>query len=205
MSPSATADDGAGIDTIGSLSDPLSCMSSIASLVSLLALAYRVEDPPPAQQARLTTLRRTVLGPSDAKRRRDGDALAASFLRFLSPVLSGRAGMDDFQTAVGALADPANFRDFWTLDGRNLIRDVVEGHVPPPPSAAPSSFQELLAGGPARRVALGLDSRAIYLVPAEAEPGDELWLDGDGARMIVRRFLHSGRSVVVGGAFRDRK
>lgn len=118
------------IDTISGLSDPLSSMSSISSLVPLLTIAYQAQAQAqsPSKQERLLTLLHTMsLAPiPDAPKSYTREELINSFIHLLNPVLSGMAGMDDFEAAVEGFSNPDDFCDFWTLDGRNLMRDFIQ-------------------------------------------------------------------------------
>ncbi|KJZ77163.1 hypothetical protein HIM_03484 [Hirsutella minnesotensis 3608] len=115
MSSSAAQQGTLASDTIESLSDPLACTSSIDSLVSLLAIAFRAKVHRTCQGERLSNLMHTMSLPLPAKR--DGGAYLSSFIHFLSPVLNGLAGMQDFATAVEGLSQPEDFRKFGASKG----------------------------------------------------------------------------------------
>ncbi|RDA90163.1 hypothetical protein CP533_0524 [Ophiocordyceps camponoti-saundersi (nom. inval.)] len=205
MPPSAEPLQGTSIDTIGRLSDPLADTSSIDPLVSLLALAYHQEVGP--EGSRLATLMHTMTAPSPssssaAPRSQD---LVKAFIEFLSPILGGLAGLSDFSDAVDAVSHPDDFRDFWTLNGQNLIRDVVagDGQGEPPVPAVP--FLDTFVEDPSRRVALGLESGVLSLVPAEAKTDDELWQEHASSPILVRRRAPNGGWTIIGQALIHRK
>lgn len=182
MSPATSV----SIDTIDRLSDPLASMSSLPSLVSLLALAYLARVPPPEEQERLTTLMHTISPAPTVQPARQ--IYVDSFVRFLSPVLNGLAGLKDFTEAVGAYAEPEDFRDFWALEGRNLIKDVVGGSAHTGAAMlTDASFLDVFVKDASLRIALGRRTRALALVPADAEPGDVLWQEAVGGPLTVRR------------------
>ena len=187
MSPSSIHDESVLVDAISLLSDPLSSMSSLSSLVTLLKLAYIARDPPPAEQGRLTTLMRT-LSPEPRPRRAktySPDDAAESFINFLSPVLNGMAGMQEFEATVDGFAQPDNFRDFWTFHGHNLIRDMSTGDAQFHTKKGANSFLDVFCRDQSCRVALGRNTGCLMLVPGQAELGDEVWL-ADGALRLIR-------------------
>ncbi|KAM4056604.1 hypothetical protein HRG_003473 [Hirsutella rhossiliensis] len=158
-------------------------MSSLTPLVSLLALAYQARGPPPE---RLATLMHAMSPAPTAEHSRQ--EYVSSFVRLLSPVLNGLAGLKDFTEAVGAYSEPEDFRGFWTLEGRNLIKEVVGGSAHMGAAMATNvSFLDVFVKDTSRRIALGRKTRALALVPADAEPGDELWLEADEESPAVRR------------------
>ncbi|KAJ4178896.1 hypothetical protein NW759_017323 [Fusarium solani] len=126
------------IDSIASLSDPLSSMSSIFSLVSLLTMAYQVRTPLPSVQDRLLALLHTMSPALRTEEQTRSDPFSGysreeilnSFIHFLSPVLNGMAGMLELLSAVDAFSRPEDFRQFWTLERSNLIRDFIESGGP---------------------------------------------------------------------------
>ncbi|PFH55756.1 hypothetical protein XA68_17683 [Ophiocordyceps unilateralis] len=197
--PSAMPLQGVSIDAIGRLSDPIAAMSSIDSLVSLLALAYQQVGP---GRDRLAMLMHTMSAPSPQDRPHE---LVGAFVEFLNPILGGLAGLSDFSEAVDAVSHPDRFRDFWTLDGQNLMRDIVAGHGDGEPPVPGVSFLDAFVRDTGRRVALGLESRVLSLVPAEAEPGDELWQERASTPILVRRRTSNGGWTIIGHAFIHRK
>ncbi|KAL6852673.1 hypothetical protein ACO1O0_007221 [Amphichorda felina] len=193
MLPPATDNYGIFQDTIAGLSEPLSSLNSLSPLVSLLALAYQTETPSPSCQDRLSSLMYT-LAPSPADHY-SHEELRCSFTRLLRPVLSGMTGLREFQEAVGASSDPGGFRDFWRLQGRNLIRDLVQfvGNPDGGDEASPGAdvpFLDAFVADLGCRVALGLDRGQLILVPGEAKAGDDVRL---------RLVLHHDRAM----AFRE--
>ncbi|KAF4508540.1 hypothetical protein G6O67_004902 [Ophiocordyceps sinensis] len=133
------------------------------------------------------------------------------FVHFLSPVLNGLAGLEEFTEAVGAYSEPKDFRDFWMLGGRNLIKEVVgvnalTGAV----MATHVSFLDVFVKDTSCRIALSRKSRALALVSGDAEPGDELWQEANEESPTERRASDMGgqgpmgeeincRQCIVGG------
>lgn len=189
MSPSSTHDESTLIDAIGALSDPLSSMSSLSSLVSLLKLAYNVRDPPPSKQGRLTTLMRTISPeprPLKAKTY-SKDETIDSFINFLSPVLNGMAGMQDFEAAVDGFSQPDNFRDFWIYEGHNLIKDMSSGDSHGHTTKGSDTFLDVFCRDLSCRVAFGRDTGCLMLVPGHAEVQDEVWPGKDESLRLMRK------------------
>ncbi|KAI9147779.1 hypothetical protein HJFPF1_12810 [Paramyrothecium foliicola] len=188
MSPSALKHEESTMDSISKLSDPLSSMSSLSSLVSLLALAYNIRDPSPSKQGRLTTLLKTISPePRPPKSRTySNDEMIDSFVNFLSPVLNGMAGMEDFEAAVDGFSQPDNFRDFWTFEGHNLIRDMSEGDSHGHVMKGSDTFLDVFSKDLSCRVAYGRDTGRLILVPGAAELQDEIRLGEDGKLKLVR-------------------
>ncbi|PHH77968.1 hypothetical protein CDD80_7539 [Ophiocordyceps camponoti-rufipedis] len=203
MPPSTTLLQGVSIDAIGRLSDPLAAMSSIDPLVSLLALAYQQQHGP--GRDRLATLMHTMSAPSPPPPQRCPPELVRAFVDFLTPILGGLAGLSDFSDAVDANSQPEGFRDFWTLDGQNLLHDVVAGSGQDAPPIASVSFIDAFVGDTGCRIALGQESRVLSLVPAQAEPGDELWQEHASSPILVRRRARNGGWTIIGHAFIHRR
>ncbi|RCI13044.1 hypothetical protein L249_0078 [Ophiocordyceps polyrhachis-furcata BCC 54312] len=206
MPSSAKPLQGVSIDAIDRLSDPLASTSSIDPLVSLLALAYHQQVGPEGD--RLASLMHTMTGSSSSSSSSappHSQELVMTFIEFLSPILGGLAGLSDFSDAVDAVSNPDGFCDFWTLNGQNLIRDVVagDGHGGSPIPAV--SFLDAYVEDTSRRVALGLESGALSLVPAEAKPGDELWQECASSPTLVRRRSPNGGWNVIGKALIHRQ
>ena len=205
MSPSAILDEGVLMDTIGSISEPLSSMSTITPLVSLLTLAYQAKVPPPLEQERLVTLMQIMSAPPrpEALKEHSHVEFLGSFMNFLSPVLNGMAGMEDFEAAVGAFSQPEGFRDFWTLDGSNLIRDFIEGDAHE--RAVKGSglpFLDVFVKDKSRRVALSQEGGMLLSVPGNAESGDEVWRgNGDAQMIMLRRRRGGGSGECIGEVF----
>lgn len=197
------------MDTIGSISEPLSSMSSITPLVSLLTLAYQAKVPPPSEQERLATLMHTMSAPPPLEDRKgySHDEFLSSFINFLSPVLNGMAGMRDFEAAVGAFSQPEDFRDFWTLEGRNLIKDSVEGGARGRVAkGSDMPFLDVFVKDKSRRIALSKDGGMLRLVPGDARPGDEVRRGNGNTQMtVLQRRRGDGNGEVVGEVFAYRQ
>lgn len=182
-------------------------MSSISPLVSLLTLAYQVQTPSPSVQERLVTLRETISpssSPSTSKSY-SHDELVNSFINFLSPILNGMAGLGDFESAVGAFARPDDFRQFWTLEGRNLIRESIAG----PPNGLSRKgcdlpFLDTFVKDVSCRVGIGADTGMLVLVPGCAQVGDQMWWKHEEQCVVVFRD-EEGRIDDVGEARLDQK
>ncbi|KAF5018811.1 hypothetical protein F66182_9204 [Fusarium sp. NRRL 66182] len=181
------------IDSIASLSDPLSAMTSTFSLVSLLTMAYQVRTPLPSNQERLLTLLNTM---SPALRteadlaasRYSREEILNSFIHFLSPVLNGMAGMLELLTNVDAFSRPEDFRQFWSLERSNLIRDFVESGGPlRGMQGYDVPFLEAFVKDSSCRIALGSNNGMLLLVPGDAEVGDDVWWNEDEQRLTVSR------------------
>lgn len=201
------------VDSIENISDPLSSMSSVFSLIYLLTLAYQVRTPVPAAQERLLTLLNTmspVLRPgNDDKNASDSSSISSSstsssgysrgeilnsFVHFLSPVLNGMAGMLELLSAVDAFSRPQDFRDFWSLEQSNLIRDFIESGGPlRGMEGYDVPFLESFVQDPSCRIALGKDKGMLLLVPGDAEVGDDVWWDQRDERLSVTR----ARNLIV--------
>ena len=184
------------IDSIASLSDPLSSMSSIFSLVSLLTMAYQVRTPLPSVQDRLLTLLHTMSPALRTEEQTRSDAFSGysreeilnSFIHFLSPVLNGMAGMLELLSAVDAFARPEDFRQFWTLERSNLIRDFIESGGPlRGMQGYDVPFLEAFVKDSSCRICLGKNQGMLLLVPGDAEVGDYVWWDEDEQRLTVSR------------------
>ncbi|KAI8671107.1 hypothetical protein NW754_006644 [Fusarium falciforme] len=184
------------IDNIATLSDPLSSMSSIFSLVSLLTMAYQVRTPQPSVQQRLLTLLNTM-SPAlttgtqttpDSPRGYSREEILNSFVHFLSPVLNGMAGMLELLSAVDAFSRPEDFRQFWSLERSNLIRDFIESGGPlRGMEGYDVPFLEAFVKDSSCRIALGKNQGMLLLVPGDAEVGDDVWWDEDEQRLTVSR------------------
>ncbi|KAM0434680.1 hypothetical protein ACHAPT_003779 [Fusarium lateritium] len=181
------------IDNIASLSDPLSSMSSIFSLVSLLTMAYQVRTPQPLVQERLLTLLNTM-SPAlttehqTTSERYSREEILNSFVHFLSPVLNGMAGMLELLSAVDAFSRPEDFRQFWSLERSNLIRDFIESGGPlRGMEGYDVPFLEAFVKDSSCRIALGRNKGMLLLVPGDAEVGDHVWWDEDEQRLTVSR------------------
>ncbi|KAH7322885.1 hypothetical protein B0I35DRAFT_426669 [Stachybotrys elegans] len=203
MSPSATIQQKPrrALDTITEPTEPLSSMSSISSLVALLVLAYKVKIPPHSHRERLSTLMKTMTpdGPGEYTH----DELLLSFIRFLSPVLQGMAGMEDFQSAVEAFTQPDDYRDFWTIEGHNLVREVIEGDgCPVFAQGSDKDFLEVFVKDPSRRIAYGRGTGCLILVPSSSTTGDMLWGQDDFTDLEVIRESGDARKS-IGHAFVD--
>ncbi|RDA85208.1 hypothetical protein CP532_3294 [Ophiocordyceps camponoti-leonardi (nom. inval.)] len=203
MPSSAKPSQGVSIDAIDRLSDPLADTSSIDPLVSLLVLAYHQHVGP--EEDRLATLMHTMTGSSSSPPPPHSQKLVMTFIDFLSPILGGLAGLSDFSDAVDVVSHPDGFRDFWTLNGQNLIHDVVASDGQGEPPIAAVSFLDAFVEDTSRRVALGLESGALSLVPAEAKPGDELWQERASSPILVRRCSANGDWTVIGQALIHRQ
>ena len=191
MSPSAILPENVSHDTVHVLSEPLCAMQSITPLVSLLAMTYnsRPAGSRPGGHAgdRLSSLMHTMssrVTPSLKHKQgkfQSHEALRNSFVRLLSPVLNGMAGLQDFEDAVGASSNPEDFRDFWTLEGHNLIRDwVKDGGLAGTSPGADMVFLDTFVGDHSCRVALGRDARALVLVSGDTRVGDSMVLKAVG-------------------------
>ncbi|KAH7272316.1 hypothetical protein FSOLCH5_007226 [Fusarium solani] len=184
------------IDNIATLSDPLSSMSSIFSLVSLLTMAYQVRTPQPSVQQRLLTLLNTM-SPAlttgtqttpGSPRGYSREEILNSFVHFLSPVLNGMAGMLELLSAVDAFSRPEDFRQFWSLERSNLIRDFIESGGPlRGMEGYDVPFLEAFVKDSSCRIALGKNQGMLLLVPGDAEVGDDVWWDEDEQRLTVSR------------------
>ncbi|KAI5462343.1 hypothetical protein BGZ63DRAFT_423607 [Mariannaea sp. PMI_226] len=188
------------VDSIANLSDPLSSMSSMFSLVYLLTLAYQVRTPLPADQERLLTLMQTMTmsptstpleerRPSTTDRPYTRQEITNSFIHFLSPVLNGMAGMLELLSSVDAFSRPEDFREFWSLDRSNLIRDFIESGGPLRRclEGYDVPFLEAFVQDPTCRIALGKNAGALMLVPGDAQVGDDVWWDEEEERFTVTR------------------
>ncbi|KAK7433392.1 hypothetical protein QQZ08_000332 [Neonectria magnoliae] len=185
------------IDSIVGLSAPLSDMSDIFSLVSLLALAYKVRTPLSSVQERLVTLMHTMspasrpldqqTAPTTSKRYSREEVLN-SFIHFLSPVLNGMAGMHTFLSATNAYSRPEDFRQFWDLEGCNLIKEFIESGGPPRSlQGYDVPFLKALVQDQTFRIALGKNNGVLLLVPGDAQVGDDVWWDDEAQRLAVSR------------------
>ncbi|CAM1504260.1 Fc.00g018510.m01.CDS01 [Cosmosporella sp. VM-42] len=184
------------VDTIASLSDPLSSMSSIVSLVSLLSLAYQVRTPMPCVQERLLTLMQTMSPSATSIRENTSQELEGysheevlnSFIQFLNPVLNGMAGMIDFLSAVDAFSRPEEFREFWSLEDSNLIKEFIEVGGPfRAMKGCDVPFLKAFVKDSSCRIGLGRDKAMLMLVPGDAQVGDDVWMEDSEHRLTVSR------------------
>lgn len=192
-------------DHIEAVSEPLSCMDSISPLVSLLALCYKCRVPAEKLTThidththdhdhhapdRLSTLMNTMAQSPECSTHRH-EEMHNSFIRLLSPILSGFAGQSDFAEAVGAFSAPDEFRDFWTFQGRNLIRDFVQGEGGGRGTRGSElPFVPVFVSRPSYRIALTRDHRGLLLVPGKAQAGDAIFgaiVSGENRHFVVRR------------------
>ncbi|GKT48482.1 uncharacterized protein ColSpa_08663 [Colletotrichum spaethianum] len=155
-----------------------------------------MRSPSPDEECHMNTLIRTLSGDSLNKTTTDRypqgftrDQIVLSFSRFLSPVLNGLAGLGDFEKAVGAGEDPESFRQFWTLDDRNLLTDAMSSTGPLAPTADTEvPFLETFVKDKSRRLALTQDHGALVLVPNQTRAGDEVWrMSRESSLVVVRR------------------
>jgi hypothetical protein len=186
---------GTHIDTISEVSAELSSMDEVSQLVKLLAMVFKLRYPSPSNQCHLGSLVKTLtadcLESVSAAEHRDGftdEEAVQYFQRFLSPVLDGLAGLGELEEAVGASIDPLGFRQFWALDGRNMLSESVTGELLRPIGLDPeTTFINTFIQGNGRRLALTRDRGALALVPGSAKPGDELWILANGNLPFVLR------------------
>lgn len=211
MTPSATSstDESVQFDTIESLSEPLSSTDSLSPLVSLLAISYQCKPTlagtnkaAPHGPERLSALMHAM---SPACKTHQHEEMHNSFIRFLTPVLSGMAGLSEFEEAVGAFSDGDDFREFWTFQGRNLIRDVLGTGSDRAGDRKGSElpFVDIFVKDPTCRIALGKNERSLMLVPSKTTVDDEIWQTGSPggrARFKVVRNNETGHEVDVGEA-----
>ncbi|KAH6899803.1 hypothetical protein B0T10DRAFT_468821 [Thelonectria olida] len=210
------------IDSISSLSDPLSSMSSMFSLVYLLTLAYQVRTPLPSNQERLLTLMHTMTMSPPASKRHEQQPVPSnshadrtyargeilnSFIHFLSPVLNGMAGMLELLQAVDAFSKPEDFREFWSLEGSNLIREFIEsgGPLRRCMEGYDVPFLDAFVQDPTCRIALG-KNKGLLLVPGDAKVGDSVWWDEEDECFTVSRqgedAMNTGEARLEDGSWR---
>lgn len=128
---------------------------------------------------------------------RDPETRLGSYIRFLSPVLNGFAGMSDFEASINAFSTPKDFRQFWDLEGKNLIEEFVsDGGAQRMIKGSDVPFLEEFVGDTKRRVGL-TEKGLIVLVEEGTEVGDEVWEEAGGLR--VKR----GKEKDVGEAYID--
>ncbi|OHW99564.1 hypothetical protein CSPAE12_01717 [Colletotrichum incanum] len=186
---------GTYVDTVVAISEELTHMKELLPLVKLLSLVYKMRSPSPDEECHMNTLMRTLSGDSLNKTTTDRhpqgftrDEIVQSFSRFLSPVLNGLTGLGDFEQAVGAGEDPESFRQFWTLDDRNLLTDAMSGSGPlAATTETETPFLETFVKGKNRRLALTQDHGALVLVPNQTRAGDEVWMMSRGSSLVVIR------------------
>ncbi|KAM0346896.1 hypothetical protein ACHAPU_005236 [Fusarium lateritium] len=181
------------VDSIATISDPLSSMSSIFPLISLLTMTYHVRTPPHSNQERLLTLLNTMapglLAEADSPfSQYSREEVLNSFVHFLSPVLNGMAGMLELLTNVDAFSRPEDFRQFWSLERSNLIRDFVESGGPlRGMQGYDVPFLKTFVTDSSCRIALGSNKGMLLLVPGDAEVGDDVWWDEHEQRLTVSK------------------
>ncbi|PHH76850.1 hypothetical protein CDD82_3782 [Ophiocordyceps australis] len=196
MSPSATRD---VLDRIDIMSAPLCCMSSIAPLVSLLAIAFQARQM--QEPKRLANLMHTMSLPRQDNKV-NHDVFVSSFIRLLSPVLNGKAGLDEVVTALGALQQPVNFCAFWTLDGENLIKQAADGGAHAGfLESVKAPFLDVFVHDASCRIGLTCNEGCLVLVPGHAQCGDELWETDRGSHLTARRRGAGGMYEMIGEAF----
>jgi hypothetical protein len=168
------------IDTIEAVSEPLSKMTSISALVQLLVMTYQVRVPAFSSRDRLYTLMHTMAAVTPlplAARACTLEDFRNSFIRLLSPVLNGLAGLYEFADAVDQFASPEDFRDFWTLQGRDLLREfVMDGCNGGAIEGMDVPFLDTFIQNQDYRVALGRRKGILALVPENTKAGDRLVL-----------------------------
>ncbi|KAF5677910.1 hypothetical protein FHETE_1430 [Fusarium heterosporum] len=181
------------VDSIATISEPLSSMSSIFPLISLLTMTYHVRTPQPSSQERLLTLLNTMspalMAEADSPFSQfSREEILNSFVHFLSPVLNGMAGMLELLTNVDAFSRPEDFRQFWSLERSNLIRDFVESGGPlRGMQGYDVPFLKTFVKDSSCRIALGSNKGMLLLVPGDAEVGDDVWWDEDEQRLTVSK------------------
>ncbi|KAI6780801.1 uncharacterized protein J7T54_001109 [Emericellopsis cladophorae] len=180
MSPSALNSTVETTQIIIRLSSPLAELSTLTPLVDLLALTHAVTVPSPLKQSRLSTLLHTLSADpcpsssSPSALHSEAEKLN-SFIRFLSPVLNGMAGLREFEAAIDLRDDdPQDFRDFWTLEDRNLIKEYVEdGQVGGSSPGSEKVFLDAYVRDVSRRVALSQEGR-LMLVDGHRKVGEQV-------------------------------
>ncbi|KFA75849.1 hypothetical protein S40288_01933 [Stachybotrys chartarum IBT 40288] len=200
MSPSAlTEDKPVFLDTISEVTDGLDTMTTVSELVSLLTLAYKTRIPPAAKRARLATLMHTMASTShnQSVKASSHDELLSSFVCFLTPVLSGMAGLEEFQTAVEAFAKPDDFRDFWTIEGHNLIKEIIGGDgYQNAIKSSDTPFLGAFVKDSSCKIGLGRNTGCLFLLPGNSALEDEAWIrDGDGQPSVLRRMGNEWNNI----------
>ncbi|KAK1982216.1 hypothetical protein LZ30DRAFT_749482 [Colletotrichum cereale] len=186
---------GTYVDTVVAISEELGHMEDLLPLVKLLSLVYKMRSPSPDEECHMNALMRTLSGDGLNRTTTDGrpqgftrDEVVQSFHRLLGPVLTGLAGLGDFEQAVGAGQDPESFRQFWALDDRNLLTDAMSGTgALAATSGMGVNFLETFVADKSRRLALTQDHRALVLVSNRTRVGDEVWRMSRGSSLIVIR------------------
>lgn len=96
--------------------------------------------------------------------------------------------MEDFESAVGAFSKPGEFREFWDLDGKNLITEFVSGGGSQRTvTGGDVAFLERFVEDAGKRVALTGKMGMLVLVPGESEVGDGVWDVPSVDGVVVRR------------------
>jgi len=197
MSPSAITQTTSqvGEETVVELSPSLNELSSLDPLISLLAITYRTKTPSPLKQDRLLTLMHTLAEPSCCKLYAH-EEIRNSFIRFLSPVLNGMAGLQDFEKAVSAemREDPEGFRSFWQLEERNLFQEMVQnGFMGGASPGADVVFLDTFVSEDAKstsRIALSRDG-TLLKVDGSCNVGDKVMVCKDDNPIEGRVVYHA--------------
>ena len=175
----ATLDDKATAmkESICEVSDALGNMESLSPLVKLLTIAYQCRSPAYSEQERLLTLLKTMATDPSASSTSSYThrQYINSYKHFLSPVLNGMAGLQEFEASVGALDHPGDFRDFWMLEGDNLIQQFVEGNGSESVTIIEGSdlpFLDTFVTDKTSLLALSRETGCLKLVSGEAQVGD---------------------------------
>lgn len=180
------------VDTIAQLSEPLKETTSLSPLVHLLTLAYQVKIPPRSKQERLVTLLNTITqaanSSSSPPSNSDPEIRTGSYIRYLSPVLNGFAGMEDFEAAVGAFSEPGEFREFWELDGKNLITEFVsDGGSQRMLGGSDVPFLDKFVRDSSMRIGLTKRDAMLVLVPGTTEVGDAVSTEANSGVVSIQR------------------
>lgn len=86
--------------------------------------------------------------------------------------------MIDFLDAVDAFSRPEDFRDFWSLEGSNLITEFIEEGGPyRVMNGCDIPFVKAFVVDSSCRIALGRDKSMLMLVPGDAKIGDDVWMN----------------------------
>ncbi|KAL2210900.1 hypothetical protein CC79DRAFT_1331292 [Sarocladium strictum] len=111
--------------------------------------------------------------------------------------------MEEFESSVGAFSKPGEFREFWDLDGKNLITEFVsDGGSQRMVTGSDVVFLERFVEDAGRRVALTGKTGMLVLVPGESEVGDGVW-DVPGVDGVVVRRGDGEEARDVGSAYVD--
>lgn len=96
--------------------------------------------------------------------------------------------MEDFEAAVGAFSQPGEFREFWDLEGKNLITEFVsDSGSQRMITGSDVSFLDRFVKDSSCRIALTGKQGMLVLVPAAAEVGDDVWQTAAADGVTVRR------------------